>query len=97
MDHVVPAMISLILRLGAMPALIKAGFMSLCYSLEERLEFWRPGDNRTIMCMGGIGHVLGICLDSSGIGVWLGTCGVAAQMSCTSPCMFCCISRNFAF
>ena len=29
--------ISLILKLGAMMALIKAGFMSLCHSLEERM------------------------------------------------------------
>ena len=34
-----PVVISLILRLGAMMALIKAGFMSLCHSLEERMEF----------------------------------------------------------
>ena len=39
-----------------------------------------------------------ICLDSCGIGVWSGTSGVAALISCTSPCVFCCcISRNFAF
>ena len=33
----VPEGISLILKLGAMMALIKAGFMSLCHSLEERM------------------------------------------------------------
>ena len=80
-----------------MTALIKAGFMSLCHSLEERMEFGRPGNNRTMMCMVGIGHTLSIHLDSCGIGVWLGTSSVAALMSCTSACMFCCISRNFAF
>ena len=29
------------------------------------------------MCMGGIGHALSICLDSCGIGVWVGTSGGA--------------------
>ena len=47
-----------------------------------------------MMCMGGIGHTLSICLDTCGVGVWL---GVAALMSCTNPCMFCCISCHFAF
>ena len=81
-----------------MTALIKAGFMSVWHSLEERMEFWRPGNSRTMMCMGGTEHGLGICLglDSCGIGVWFGTFGVAALMSCTSMCVFCCISRNFA-
>ena len=46
--------------------------------------------------MGGIGHTF-ICLDSCAIGVWLGTFGVAALLSCTTPCVFCCISCNFAF
>ena len=50
-----------------------------------------------MMCMGGIGHTLSICLDSCGIVVWLVTPGVATLMSCPSPCVFCCISRNFAF
>ena len=50
-----------------------------------------------MMYVGGIGHALSICLDSCDIGVWLGTYGVAALMSCTSRCVFCCISRNFAF
>ena len=30
-------------------------------------------------------------------GVWLGTSGVVALMSRTRPCVFCCISRSFAF
>ena len=34
----VPEVISSILKLGAMMVLIKAGFMSLCHSLEERME-----------------------------------------------------------
>ena len=37
MDLLVPEVISLILKLGAMMVLIKAGFMSLCHSLEERM------------------------------------------------------------
>ena len=37
MDLLLPKMISLILKLGAMVVLIKAGFMSLCLSLEERM------------------------------------------------------------
>ena len=38
MDLFVPEVISLLLKLGAMMVLIKAGFMSLCHSLEERME-----------------------------------------------------------
>ena len=38
MDRLVLMVISLSLRLGAMTALIKSGFMSLCHSLEERME-----------------------------------------------------------
>ena len=39
MDLLVPEVISLILKLklGAMIVLSKAGFMSLCHSLEERM------------------------------------------------------------
>ena len=37
MDLLVPEVISLILKLGSMMVLIKAGFMSLCLSLEERM------------------------------------------------------------
>ena len=37
MDLLVPEVISLILKLGAMMVLIKAGFMSLCHLLEERM------------------------------------------------------------
>ena len=37
MDLLVPEVISLISKLGAMMVLIKAGFMSLCHSLEERM------------------------------------------------------------
>ena len=39
---------------------------------------------------------LGSCLLRCGIGVWLGTSGVAAPMSCTSQSVFCCILHNFA-
>ena len=35
MDLLVPEVIYLILKLGAMMVLIKVGFMSLCLSLEE--------------------------------------------------------------
>ena len=38
MDRLVATVISLILRLGAMTALLEAGFMSLCHSLAERME-----------------------------------------------------------
>ena len=37
MDLLVPEVISLISKLGAMMVLIRAGFMSLCHSLEERM------------------------------------------------------------
>ena len=46
--------------------------------------------------MGGTGHALSSCLLGCGIGVWLGTSGVAAPMSCTSQSAFCCISHSFA-
>ena len=38
MDCLAPEAVSLIFRLGAMMVLLKAGFMSLCHSLEERME-----------------------------------------------------------
>ena len=47
-------------------------------------------------CTGGIGHALSSCLLGCGIEVWLGTYTVAAQMSCTSQSVFCCILHNFA-
>ena len=37
MDFLVPEVISLISKLGAMMVLMKAGFMSLCLSYEERM------------------------------------------------------------
>ena len=37
MDLLVPEVISLISKLGAMMVLIKPGVMSLCHSLEERM------------------------------------------------------------
>ena len=37
MDFLLPEVISLILKLGAMMVFTKAGFMSLCFSLEERM------------------------------------------------------------
>ena len=37
MDLLVPKVISLISKFGAMMVLIKAGFISLCHSLEERM------------------------------------------------------------
>ena len=53
-------------------------------------------NNCTMVCMGGIGRALSKCLLTCGIGVWLGTSRVAALISCTSPSVFCCISRNCA-
>ena len=37
MDLLVPEVISLIAKLGAMVLLVKAGFMSLSHSFEERI------------------------------------------------------------
>ena len=52
----------------------------------------------TMTCTGGIGHALSSCFLGCGIGVWLGTSGVAAHLAtCTSQSVFCCILRNFAF
>ena len=96
MDLLVPEVISLILKLGAMMVLIKAGFMSLCHPLEERMALCQPANNVTMTCTGGTGHALSRCLLGCGIGVWLGTSGVAAPMSCTSQSAFCCISHSFA-
>ena len=69
MGCLVPVVISLILRLGALAALVKARFMSLCHSFEERMELLWPGNSCTMMCMGGMGHALSVCLDCRGIGV----------------------------
>ena len=54
MDLLVPEVISLILKLGAMMVLIKAGFMSLCHSLEERMALCQPANNLTTTCTGGM-------------------------------------------
>ena len=62
MDLLVPEVISLISKLGAMMVLIRAGFMSLCHSWEERMALWHPTNNVTMMCTGGIGHALSSCL-----------------------------------
>ena len=62
MDLLVPEVISLILKLGAMMVLMKAGFMSLCHSLEERMALCQPPNNLTMTCTGGIGHALSSCL-----------------------------------
>ena len=37
MDLLIPEVVSLISKLGATMVLIKAGFVSLCHSLEERM------------------------------------------------------------
>ena len=37
MDFLVPEVISLILKFGAMSVLIKAGFMSSCHPLQQRM------------------------------------------------------------
>ena len=62
MDLLVPEVISLISKLGAMMVFIRAGFMSLCHSLEERKALLRPANNVTMRCTGGIGHALSSCL-----------------------------------
>ena len=63
----VPEVISLISKLGAMMVLIKAGFMSLCHSLEERMALCQPANNVTMTCTGGIGHALSSCLLGCGM------------------------------
>ena len=50
-----------------------------------------------MMFMGGTGHALSKYLLTCGIGIRLGTSSLVTLMSCTSPCVFCYISRNFAF
>ena len=101
MDLFEPEVISFISKLGDMMVLIKAGFMSLCHSLEERMAVCQPVKNVTMTCTSGIGHTLSSCLLGCGIGVWLeillGKFGVATLMSCTSQSVFCCILHNFAF
>ena len=67
MDLLVPGVISLISKLGAMMVLIKAAFMSLCHSLEERMALWQPANDVTMTCTGGIGHTLSSCLLGCGI------------------------------
>ena len=42
MDLLVPEVISLILKLGAMMVLIKAGFMSLCIHWKKEWHFDSP-------------------------------------------------------
>ena len=42
-------------------------------------------------------HALSSSLLACGIGAWLGTCGVAAPISCTGQSILCCILRHFAF
>ena len=105
MDLLVPEMISLILKLGAIMVLIKAGFMSLCHSLEERmalrqpannLALRQPANNLTMTCTVGIGHALSNYLLACGIGAWFGTCGVAVPMSCTGQSVFCCRKGSYA-
>ena len=95
MVFVVPEVISSILKLGAVMVLMKAGFMSLCHSLEETIQFWHPLNNVITMCMGGTAHAFSNCLLACGIGVWFGTFGLAAPMSCTSQSMYDCIFLNF--
>ena len=62
MDLLVPEVISLISKLGSMMVLIRAGFMSLCHSLEERMALCQPANNVTMTCTGGMGHALSSCL-----------------------------------
>ena len=57
-----PKVISLISKVGAMMVFIKAGFMSLCHSLEQRMALCQPANNLTMTCTGGTGHALSSCL-----------------------------------
>ena len=51
MDSLVPEAISLILRLGAMMVLAKAGFMSLCHSLHWGRKKWNfDGPAAVVQC-----------------------------------------------
>ena len=86
MDLLVPEVISLILKLGAMMVLIKAGFMSLCHSLDERMALSQPAYNVTMTCTGGIGHALSSCL--------LG-CGTQDEAEDEAEvCVLCCQKRS---
>ena len=85
MDLLVPGVISLILKLGAMMVLIKAGFMSLCHSLEERMALCQPANNVIMTCTGGIGHALSICL--------LG-CGTQDEAEDEAKVCVCCVARS---
>ena len=81
-----PEVISLILKLGAMMVLIKARFMSLCLSLEERMALLQPANNVTMTCTGGIGHALSSCL--------LG-CGTQDEaQDAAEVCVLCCQKRS---
>ena len=62
MDLLVPEVMFLISKLGAMMVLIRAGFMSLCHSWEERMALCQPANNVITTCTGGIGHALSSCL-----------------------------------
>ena len=58
MDLLVPEVISMISKLGAMMVLIRAGFMSLCHSLEERMALQFHVSN-TFLCLHAFGNVGG--------------------------------------
>ena len=86
MDLLVPEVISLISELGAMMVLIKAGFMSLCLSLEERMALCQPANNVIMTCTGGIGHTLSNYL--------LG-CGTQDEAEDEAKvCVLCCQKRS---
>ena len=86
MDLLVPEVISLISKLGAMMVPIKAGFMSLCHSLEERMALSQPANNVTMTWTGGIGRTLSSCL--------LG-CGTQDEAEDEAEvCVLCCQKRS---
>ena len=85
-----------ILRSGAMMGPTKAVCMSLCHSLAGRMMRSPRGNRAIMMCMDGIGPELSNCSLICGIGVWFGTFGVAAPMSCINLYEFCCILCSYA-
>ena len=86
----------LILRSGAMMGPTKAVCMSLCHSLAGRMMGSPHGNSAIMMCMDGIGPEVSNCSLICGIGVWFGTFGVAAPMSCINLYEFYCILRSSA-
>ena len=99
MDLLVPEVIPLIPKWGAMMVLIKAGFMSLCHSLEEKNGTLTARQQSYNAVHGWYrAHIeqLFACLWHWALvrNIWRGG---PSGVSCTSQSVFCCILRNFAF